>query len=76
VTETAGVIATAACQAGHAAAAAAGQRVTNEKTLLERTGLRGVDTILAGLTPDPARLTAAVDEAQALFSSSLASGSP
>ncbi|HUA30008.1 MAG TPA: nucleotidyltransferase domain-containing protein [Streptosporangiaceae bacterium] len=73
LTETAGTIATAACQAGHAAAAAAGQWVTNEKTLLDRAGLRGVDAILAGLTPDPGRLARAVDEARALFAGSLAS---
>jgi len=74
VTETAGMIATAACQAGHAVLAAAGQWVTNEKTLLDRAGLRGVDAILAGLAPDPAELTRAVDEAEALLASSLASG--
>ena len=39
------------------AAAAAGQWVTNEKTLLDRAGLRGVDEILAGLIPDAAALT-------------------
>jgi hypothetical protein len=73
VTETAGMIATAAFQAGHAVLAAAGQWVTNEKTLLDRAGLRGVDAILAGLTPDPGALTRAVDESEALFASSLAS---
>jgi Nucleotidyltransferase domain len=67
VTETAGTIGTAACQAGHAVLAAAGQWVTNEKTLLDRAGLRGVDAILAGLTPDPGRLTRAVDDAEALL---------
>jgi hypothetical protein len=71
VTETGGMIATAACQAGHAAAA--GQWVTNEKTLLDRAGLRGVDAILAGLTPDPGRETRAVDKLEALFAGSLAS---
>jgi hypothetical protein len=62
-----------AFQAGHAVLAAAGQWVTNEKTLLDRAGLRGVDAILAGLTPDPGALTRAVDESEALFASSLAS---
>ncbi|HTV99683.1 MAG TPA: nucleotidyltransferase domain-containing protein [Streptosporangiaceae bacterium] len=76
VTETAGTIATAACQAGHAALAAAGQWVTNEKTLLDRAGLRGVDAIVAGLTPDPGRLTRAAEEAEALFASSLAAAAP
>ena len=39
--------------------------MTNEKTLLERAGLRGVDDILAGLTPHPGALTAAIDETAA-----------
>jgi hypothetical protein len=67
VTETAGTIALAAFQAAHAAAAAAGRWVTNEKTLLDRTGLRGVDEILAGLTPDTATLTRAVERARELL---------
>jgi hypothetical protein len=67
VTETAGTIAVAACQAAHATAAAAGQWVTNEKTLLDRAGLRGVDEILAGLTPDAGALRTAVDGALELL---------
>lgn len=59
VTETAGTIAVAACQAAHSVLAAGAQWVTNEKTLLDRAGLRGVDELLAGL--DPAALTGAVD---------------
>jgi len=65
--ETAGTIAVAACQAAHAVLAAGGQWVTNEKTLLDRAGLRGVDGILAGLTPDAGRLAEAVDDAEALL---------
>jgi Nucleotidyltransferase domain len=61
VTETAGTIAVAACQAAHSVLAAGGQWVTNEKTLLDRAGLRGVDRILASLAPDAGRLTSAVD---------------
>jgi len=71
-TETAGMIATAGCQAAHAVLAAAGQWVTNEKTLLDRAGLRGLDAIVAGLTPDAARLTAAVEEAGALLRAAFA----
>jgi hypothetical protein len=41
--------------------------VTNEKALLDRAGLRGVDRILASLTPDAGRLTQAADDAQALL---------
>lgn len=67
LTESAGTIATAAGQAAHAVMAATGQWVTNEKTLLDRAGLRGVDEILAGLTPDPGRLGQAYDDAEALL---------
>lgn len=65
--DTAGAIATAACQAAHAVLAARGQWVTNEKNLLERAGLRGVDTLLAGLTAEPGRLRSAVDAAETLL---------
>jgi predicted nucleotidyltransferase len=65
--QTAGTIAVAACQAAHAVLAATGQWVTNEKALLDRAGLRGVDRILAGLAPDAGRLTQAADDAQALL---------
>ncbi|WP_188989381.1 nucleotidyltransferase domain-containing protein [Saccharopolyspora thermophila] len=64
LTETAGAIATAACQAAHAVLAARGEWVTNEKRLLTRAGLRDVDRIIAELTA--ASLVAAVDEAHAL----------
>jgi Nucleotidyltransferase domain len=67
LTETAGTIATAACQAAHAVLAAGGQWVTNEKALLDRAGLRGVDEILSGVTAAPGRLTKAVDAAGALL---------
>ncbi|MEV0717074.1 nucleotidyltransferase domain-containing protein [Asanoa sp. NPDC050611] len=69
LSEVAGLLATAALQTAHAALAARGEWVTNEKRLLERAGLRGIDTIVAGLRPDPEVLTAAVDEAEALFAS-------
>ncbi|MEV0405804.1 nucleotidyltransferase domain-containing protein [Actinoallomurus sp. NPDC050550] len=67
VTGCAGAIATAACQAAHAVLARRGEWVTNEKTLLDRAGLRGVDRILAALTSDPAALTAAIDETTVLL---------
>jgi len=65
--EVAGAIATAACQAAHAVLAARGQWVTNEKTLLDQAGLRGIDDVLAGLTPGPDRLAAAASAAAALL---------
>ncbi|POX53330.1 DNA polymerase subunit beta [Streptomyces sp. Ru71] len=71
LTEVAGAVATAAVQTAHAVLAARGEWITNEKRLLERAGLRTVDDLLAGLQPTPSRLTAAVDEAEALFSTAL-----
>lgn len=52
-------------QAAHAALAARGEWVTNEKRLLERAGLRG--GILAGMGQSPAALEAAIAEAQMLL---------
>jgi predicted nucleotidyltransferase len=65
--ETAGAIATATCQAAHAVLAGRGGWVTNEKTLLYRSGLRGIDDVLSGLAAKPERLTRAVDDATALL---------
>jgi predicted nucleotidyltransferase len=55
--DTAGAIATAACQGAHAVLAGRGEWVTNEKTLIDRAGLRGIDKILTGLTPVPGHLS-------------------
>ncbi|WP_306322285.1 MULTISPECIES: nucleotidyltransferase domain-containing protein [unclassified Streptomyces] len=46
-TEVVGAVAVAAMEAAHAVLAARGEWVTNEKRLLERAGLRGVDGIVA-----------------------------
>ncbi|MGA5133412.1 nucleotidyltransferase domain-containing protein [Streptomyces olivoreticuli] len=67
-TEVAGALATAAMQTAHAVLAARGEWVTNEKRLLERAGLRGIDATVAGLRPEPGALARAVAEAEALFS--------
>ncbi|MCH0542446.1 nucleotidyltransferase domain-containing protein [Streptomyces sp. MUM 203J] len=67
VTELAGALATGAAQSAHAVLAARGEWVTNEKRLLERAGLRGVDAIVAGLRAEPGALERALDEAEALF---------
>jgi predicted nucleotidyltransferase len=68
LTDCVGAIAIAACEAAHAVMAARGQWVTNEKTLLDRAGLRGgIDGVLAGLTPRPEALTDAVDTALSLL---------
>ncbi|AEW97381.1 MULTISPECIES: nucleotidyltransferase domain-containing protein [Streptomycetaceae] len=67
LTDCAGAVATAACQAAHAVLAARGRWVTNEKRLLADAGLREVDAVLAGRTATPASLTEALDEAEALL---------
>ncbi len=67
VTETAGALATAAMQTAHAILAARGEWVTNEKRLLERAGLREIDTITTRLTPDPGALTRGIEAARRLF---------
>ena len=67
VADTAGLIATAAAQAAHAVLAERGEWVTNEKTLLDRAGLRSVDAVVSGLAADPEQLTGAVDAAQRIL---------
>jgi predicted nucleotidyltransferase len=78
LTETAGAIATAACQAAHGIMAARRRWVTNEKTLLDQAGLRelagavgrppiGLDQLISGLTPSPEALTAAIDDTTRLL---------
>jgi hypothetical protein len=49
--------------------AARGQWVTNEKTLIDQAGLRGVDDIMAGLTTEPRHLLGALDSATQLLGS-------
>ncbi|MGH4027529.1 nucleotidyltransferase domain-containing protein [Actinomycetota bacterium Odt1-20B] len=75
-TEVSGALAVAALQSAHAVLAARGEWVTNEKRLLGRAGLRGVDAVLAGMGDDPGaeELTAAVDEARALFEAAVQGG--
>ncbi len=63
LTETLGAIATATCQTAYAITAARGEWVTNEKTLLDRAGLRPIDRTLAAITDLPAL----VDEATTLL---------
>ncbi|MFC9976658.1 nucleotidyltransferase domain-containing protein [Spirillospora sp. NPDC127200] len=66
-TEVAGSLATAAMNTAHAILAARGEWVTNEKRLLQRAGLRRVDTIVAGLRPEAEALAQAIDETERLF---------
>ncbi|MGW1284828.1 nucleotidyltransferase domain-containing protein [Streptomyces sp. NPDC002586] len=64
LTETAGAIATAAAQAAHGVLAARSEWVTNEKRLLERAGLRDMDTVVGALRAEPDALHRAVTEAE------------
>lgn len=69
LTEVTGAIATAAVQVGHGAFAARGEWVTNEKRLLERADLRGVDGIIGALTTasDADALVRAVEAAESML---------
>ncbi|MFD7131471.1 nucleotidyltransferase family protein [Streptomyces sp. NPDC059894] len=68
-TEAAGALAVAAAQTGHAVLAARGEWVTNEKRLLERAGLRGVDEIVAEV--GRGSVVGALERARALFGETL-----
>jgi hypothetical protein len=58
-----GALATAAAQAAHGVLAARGEWVTNEKRLLERAGLRGIDAVVGALRAEPDVLVRAVTRA-------------
>ncbi|NEW29215.1 nucleotidyltransferase domain-containing protein [Nocardia cyriacigeorgica] len=66
-TEVAGALATAAVQTAHAVLAARGTWVVNEKRMLNRAGLRGVDDIVGQLASQPQRLRDAIGQARELF---------
>ncbi|WP_077798721.1 nucleotidyltransferase domain-containing protein [Streptomyces sp. JHA26] len=67
LTQVVGAIALAATQTAHAVLAARGQWVTNEKGLVERAGLGGIDALLTRPTADPRSLTAALTRAEELL---------
>jgi hypothetical protein len=52
---------------GHSVLAGRGEWVTNEKRLLERSGLREVDRIVESLTASPGSAVRAVAELRELF---------
>lgn len=54
--QCAGLMSVAASQFAHAVLAARGEWVTNEKTLLERAGLREVDAVVASMSAEPSSL--------------------
>ncbi|KAA9158078.1 nucleotidyltransferase domain-containing protein [Amycolatopsis acidicola] len=65
VSEVAGALVTAAMETAHAVLAERGEWVTNEKRLLLRAGLRGIDVIVEALRPEA--LGQAVSEARELL---------
>lgn len=67
LTQVAGAIALATTQTAHAVLAARGEWVTNEKGMVERAGLGGIDTLLGGLTPEPRSLAQSVTRAGTLL---------
>jgi predicted nucleotidyltransferase len=75
LTQCAGLVAQAAAQSAHAALAARGEWVTNEKTLLTRAGLLGVDEFMAAARPEPDALRALVDKTRAACLDAIGQGS-
>jgi predicted nucleotidyltransferase len=67
VAQCAGLLSEAACQAAHAILAYRGEWITNEKQLLTRAGLRGVDAIVGGLGTEPVELLRSVDAVEAVL---------
>ncbi|MFJ8543136.1 nucleotidyltransferase domain-containing protein [Streptomyces sp. NPDC093586] len=71
LTQVAGAIALATTQTAHAVLAARGQWVTNEKGLVERAGLGGIDVLLTRPTTDPRSLAGVVARARELLSGAM-----
>jgi hypothetical protein len=67
--QCAGQMAVGATQFAHAVLAARGHWTTNEKTLLDRAGLRETDSIIAELEPNADSLGAGVTRLRALCDS-------
>ncbi|MFC9465718.1 nucleotidyltransferase domain-containing protein [Streptomyces coelicoflavus] len=67
LTQVAGALALATTQTAHAVLAARGEWVTNEKGMVARAGLDGVDALVAALTPEPESLARAVDDCGTLL---------
>jgi hypothetical protein len=66
VAECAAILIWAAMCVAHAVLAARGEWCLNEKSMLARAGLRGVDEIVPALSPDPSELARSVSEVQQL----------
>jgi predicted nucleotidyltransferase len=61
VAQCAALLVVAASEFAHAILAARGEWVTNEKTLLSRAGLGGLDELVASMTTEPVSLLAAIE---------------
>ncbi|MFF4468618.1 nucleotidyltransferase domain-containing protein [Streptomyces sp. NPDC001599] len=67
LTQVAGALALATTQTAHAVLAARGEWVTNEKGLVQRAGLDGIDALLAEAAPRPEALEQSVTRAETLL---------
>jgi hypothetical protein len=76
LTQVAGAIALAATQTAHAVLAARGEWITNEKGLIQRAGLGGVDALVAGLPPEPDALAEAVERAATVLGHAVEAARP
>lgn len=74
VAQCAGLLSEAACHTAHAVLAHRGEWVTNEKELLSKAGLRGIDDVVTQLTPEPESLLHAAEQARVLLSSAVRAG--
>ncbi|MFJ5275728.1 nucleotidyltransferase domain-containing protein [Streptomyces parvulus] len=67
LTQVAGAIALATTQTAHAVLAARGEWVTNEKGLVRRAGLEGIDAVIAELETRPSSLSRSLMQAEELL---------
>lgn len=74
--QVAGAVAVAATCAAHAVMAARGEWVTNEKGLLQRAGLGGIDELVTRLTATPDTLVQGVTEAEDMLARAVAEARP
>ncbi|MCU1585513.1 MAG: polymerase subunit beta [Microbacteriaceae bacterium] len=71
VAQCAGLLSEAACRTAHAILAHRGEWVTNEKQLLTKAGLRGIDDVIQGLTAESSELLRGTDAARALLTAAM-----
>ena len=71
VAQCAGLLSEAACHAAHAILAHHGEWVTNEKQLLSKAGLRGIDDVVAQLSSDIPSLLRGTARARELLATAI-----